>query len=125
MIRPGRPLIVTLFALLPMVLALWYALRIVDALLLLVGEVAFTGPIDLPTAVRLNGLLLAAAALGGMIWCYATASGLFAGAGWARISAILLALFALPMGYPTDLVVAAIVVLVLFIPSDVRGFFGA
>ncbi len=125
MIRPGRPFVVTLLGLLPMVLALWYVLRIADALLLLVGELAFMGPAGLPTVVRLNGLLLAAAAFGGMIWCFLTGSGLLAGSGWARISAILLALFALPMGYPTDLLVAAAAVLVLFVPSDVRAFFGS
>ncbi len=115
---------VTLLALLPLILGLWYAVRVADALFLFLGEFLFGGSAQLPANVRLTGLLLAGAAFGGMIWSFATGNGLFGGAGWARISAVLLALFALPMGFPTDLVVAVIVVLVLFVPSDVRAFFG-
>lgn len=124
MVRSGRPLVVTVLALLPLILALWYAVRVADALFLFVGEYLFGGPAQLPLEVRMNGLLLAGAAFGGMVWSFATGNGLFGGAGWARISAVLLALFALPMGFPTDLIVTAIVVLVLFVPSDVRAFFG-
>lgn len=121
--RPGRPFVVTLLALLPLALALWYVVFVVGAALLFIGELLFGGPARLPRDVVLGPVVLAVAGVGAAIWSFVTSGGLFGGAGWARISAVLLALFALPMGYPTDLVATAVVVLVLFFPANVRAFF--
>jgi hypothetical protein len=121
--RPGRPCLVALLTLLPLGLALWYLLLAARAALLFVGEFLFGGPAPVPLDVRLGPLLLAVAALGAMIWSVWTTGGLFGGAWWARISVVLLALFALPVGYPTDLAIAGVLVVVLFVMPGVRGYF--
>jgi hypothetical protein len=121
--RPRRPFVVTLLALLPLALALWYVVSGVQAIVLFVGETLFGGPGQLSTVAHLGSILLAGASFGAAAWSFATGHGLFGGASWARISALLLALFALPMGYPTDLVVTVIVALVLFVWPSARAFF--
>jgi hypothetical protein len=112
-----------LLVLLLVVLALWYLLVAARAALLFVGETLFAGSTPLPLDVRLGPLVLVVAALGAVYWSIRTSGGLFGGAGWARISAILLAFFAVPMGYPTDLAVAIVVTFLLFLLPSVRAFF--
>ncbi len=121
--RPGRPLLVTILGVLPFALAVWYVVLAIEATLLFAGDALFGGTAPIPTDVRLGPVAILVAAIGAMLWSFLTAGGLLGGAGWARLSAILLALFALPMGYPSDLAVAALVILVLFFPSNVRAYF--
>jgi len=122
--RPARPLLVTLVALLALALVVWYAVFLAEAVLLFVGEFLFGGPAPVPAEVRFGPIALAGAGLATVLWSLVTMSGLMGGAWWSRFSAVLLAFFALPLGYPTDLIVTAIVVLLLFVPSKVRAFFG-
>ncbi|HVC34686.1 MAG TPA: hypothetical protein VNL16_14345 [Chloroflexota bacterium] len=121
--RPGRPFVVTLLALFLLALVVWYVVLVAKAVLLFAGDILFGGPAPLPSDLRLSPIVLAVAGIVAIMWSFLTSGGLFGGSGWARVSAVLLALFALPMGYPTDLVIAALVVLLLFFPANVRAFF--
>lgn len=121
--RPGRPFLVTILGLLLLALAAWYVVLACEAFLLFAGDFLFGGPAPIPSDVRLGPLIMVVAAIGAVIWGFVTSGGLFGGAGWARVSTVILSLFALPVGFPTDLAAAAVVVLLLFVPSNVRSFF--
>lgn len=121
--RPGRPFLVTLLALLPLVLAVWYAVLVGEAVLLFLGDTLFGGPAPLPADLRSAPIILGVVGIVAIVWSLLTSGGLFGGAVWARLSAVLLALFALPVGYPTDLIVTVVVILLLFVPANARAFF--
>lgn len=121
--RPGRPLLVTILGLLLLALAAWYVVLACEAVLLFAGDFLFGGPAPIPSDVRFGPLIMVVSAIGAVIWGFVTSGGLFSGAGWARVSTVLLSLFALPVGFPSDLAAAAVVVLVLFVPSNARAYF--
>lgn len=121
--RPGRPLVATLLALAATILSLWYMLLGARAMVLFVAEIVFASPAPVDEAVRFGPLLLAVASFIAMLWGFVTSSGLFGGAAWAPISAVLLALFALPFGFPTDLILTVAVLVLLLVPSGARQFF--
>lgn len=120
-----RPFLVSLVALFPTVLALWYVGLVLWGGALWVMQLVQGGAsAALPADVQAAPLAALAVEFVVVILALAAGRGLRRGAGWSRFATPLLALFAFPPGYPYDLVVVAAVALLLFLPPGPRAFFG-
>ena len=118
-----RPLLVTAVALVPFGLGLWYLVFTAGALVLLAGAAASPGWMSLPPDVRFGPAILAGAGLLAAAWAFSTAGALRRGRAWGRLSVLLLTLFALPWGFPSDVYLTGAVGLVLFLPRGARQYF--
>lgn len=119
-----RPLLVTLVALFPTGLALWYVGLILWGAALWTIQMVQGGLNNaLPADVQAGPLIALGVEFVVVVLAFAAARGLRRGARWTRFAIPLLAMFAFPPGYPYDLVVAALAVVVLFVPGRSRMFF--
>jgi hypothetical protein len=122
-LRTRPPLLVSLLALGLALLAAWYLYTAVGAATMLIGDLTGDATAGLPTIARVVPALVLGLLVLGAIASLLTARGLRRGAGWARIAVLLLALFGLPFGYPFDLGVAGLVVVIAFMLPGPRRFF--
>lgn len=120
-----RPFLVSLVALFPFGLALWYmGIVLWGGLLLGADLLRGAGRPDLPADIGAASFMTLGVGFVVVVMGVSTARGLRQGAAWSRFATPLLALFAFPPGYPYDLAAAGAAALLLFLLPGPRGFFG-
>lgn len=120
-----RPFLVSLVALFPFGLAVWYLGTVLwSGLMAGVELLREAGAAGLPPEIGIEAVTNLAVGLTVAVLGFSTARALRRGAGWSRLAVPFLALFAFPAGSPYDVIAAGLGSALLFGLPGPRRFFG-